>query len=66
VNEQLIGMQFGLLKENNLMIPFWIFGVLLIPTLFLYYISCTPESPVKKNFLKFKTWCRDRWNNSFL
>jgi hypothetical protein len=46
------------------MIPFWIFGILFMITLYLYFISCTPESALKKNLVKFKTWCRDRWNSS--
>jgi hypothetical protein len=46
------------------MIPFWIFGLLTIFTFYLYYISCTPQSPVKRHVGKFKTWCKDRWNSS--
>jgi len=47
-----------------MIIPFWIFGLLTIFTFYLYYISCTPESPVKRHVVKFKTWCKDRWNSS--
>jgi hypothetical protein len=61
-------MCFGLYWiKDDLMIPYWIFLILFVLTVYLWLVSCTPESPVKKNLLKFKDWCRERINwNRFL
>ncbi|HEY0433316.1 MAG TPA: hypothetical protein VGC95_05560 [Chitinophagaceae bacterium] len=46
------------------MIPFWIFGLLTVVTIYLYFVSCPLESPVRKHVTRFKSWCRDRWSDN--
>jgi len=42
------------------MIPYWIFLILFSLTCYLWLVSCTPESGVKKNLTRFREWCKER------
>jgi len=59
---QITGLEYNLAYQYqiDLMIPYWIFLILFVLTCYLWLLSCTPESPVKKNLTRFKAWCKER------